>query len=66
VKNDWARLAILLSVLFLLAFPFAGLAPLTLLLFVALCGWVFQLFTTVMTATESTGTDSTRSEVVQK
>lgn len=52
MKNDLVRLAILLSVLLFMAFPFAGFAPLTLLLFVAVCGWAFQLFGTVIGATE--------------
>ncbi len=52
MKNDLVRLAILLSVLLFMVFPFAGFAPLTLLLFVAVCGWAFQLFGTVIGATE--------------
>lgn len=51
MKNDLVRLAILLSVLLLIMFPFAGFAPLLLLLFVALCGWAFQLFMTIVGAT---------------
>lgn len=53
MKNDWVRLAILMSVLLLLVFPFAGLAPLTLLLAVAVCGWIFQLLETIFVATDS-------------
>ncbi|KPQ32906.1 MAG: Chloroplast import component protein (Tic20) [Phormidesmis priestleyi Ana] len=52
MNNDFVRLAILLSVLLLIVFPFAGLAPLALLLFVALCGWAFQLVSTIIGATE--------------
>ena len=50
--NNLIRLTILLSVLLLIAFPFAGLAPLTLLFFAAVCGWAFQLANTIITATE--------------
>ncbi len=57
MKNDWFRLAILLSILLLVVFPFAGLAPLTLLLFVAVCGWAFQLFGTIIGATEPSDTE---------
>ena len=52
MKNDLVRLAILLSILLFIAFPFAGLAPLTLLLFVAVCGWAFHLFGTIIGATD--------------
>ena len=48
MDNGWIRLAILLSILLLIAFPFAGLAPLTLLLGVAVCGWIFQLVNTII------------------
>ncbi len=54
MDNDWVRLTILLSVLLLIAFPFAGLAPLTLLFFAAVCGWAFQLASTIIGATEPT------------
>ncbi|MGB3296847.1 MAG: hypothetical protein WBA76_01165 [Phormidesmis sp.] len=57
MKNDWVRLAILLSILLLAVFPFAGLAPLTLLVFVAVCGWAFQLFGTIIGATEPSDTE---------
>jgi hypothetical protein len=53
MNSNWVRLTILMSVLLLLVFPFAGLAPLTLLLFAALCGWAFQLATVIIGATES-------------
>jgi hypothetical protein len=53
VENDWVRLAILLSVLLLLVFPFAGLAPLALLLAVAVCGWLFQLLETIFVANDA-------------
>ncbi|MGD1899906.1 MAG: hypothetical protein ACFB16_23530 [Phormidesmis sp.] len=53
MNNEWARLAILLSILLLIAFPFAGLAPLTLLFFVAVCGWAFRLASTIISATEA-------------
>ena len=52
MSNNLVRLTILLSVLLLIAFPFAGLAPLTLLFFAAVCGWAFQLANTIITATE--------------
>jgi len=52
MKNDWVRLTILLSVLFLMVFPFAGLAPLTVLFFVAICGWAFQMANTIITETD--------------
>jgi len=52
MKSDWSKLAILLSILLLIAFPFAGLAPLTLLLFVGVLGWGFRLVTTIFSATE--------------
>lgn len=54
MNNDIVRLAILLSVLLLIAFPFAGLAPLIVLFFIAVCGWAFQLANTIITATETT------------
>ncbi|MEL6471688.1 MAG: hypothetical protein AAFQ74_18340 [Cyanobacteria bacterium J06623_4] len=57
MNNDWVRLAILLSILLLIAFPFAGLAPLTLLFFVAVCGWAFQLASTIIDATDSREVD---------
>ena len=53
MKNDLVRLSILLSILLLIVFPFAGFAPLTLLLFVGVCGWAFQLFGTIVGATDS-------------
>ncbi|MEM8505189.1 MAG: hypothetical protein AAF716_18790 [Cyanobacteria bacterium P01_D01_bin.1] len=37
-----------------MVFPFAGLAPLSLLVFVAVFGWGVRLFSTVIGATEST------------
>ena len=52
MNNSWVRLVILLSALLLLVFPFAGLAPLTLLFFAAVAGWAFQLASTIITATE--------------
>lgn len=52
MNNSWVRLIILLSGLLLLVFPFAGLAPLTLLFFAAVAGWAFQLASTIITATE--------------
>ncbi len=58
MNNDWVRLAILLSVLLLLVFPFAGLAPIALLLFIGVCGWAFQLAGTIIGATDSGATDS--------
>lgn len=54
MNNDLVRLTILLSVLLLIAFPFAGLAPLIILFFIAVCGWAFQLANTIITATETT------------
>ena len=57
MNNDWVRLTILLSILLLIAFPFAGLAPLTLLFFVAVFGWAFRLANTIITATEPTESD---------
>ncbi len=54
MNNDLTRLAILLSILLLFAFPFAGFAPLLLLLFAALFGWAVQLATTIISATETT------------
>ena len=53
MDNSWVRLIILLSGLLLVVFPFAGLAPLTLLFFVAVAGWAFQLANTIITATGS-------------
>lgn len=52
MQNSWVRLIILLSVLLLIAFPFAGLAPLSLLFFAAVAGWAFQLATIIIGATE--------------
>ena len=52
MNNSWVRLVILLSILLLIAFPFAGLAPLSILFFAAVAGWAFQLATTIITATE--------------
>lgn len=52
MDNSLVRLTILLTVLLLVAFPFAGLAPLTLLFFAAVCGWAFQLANTIISATE--------------
>ncbi|MEO1394012.1 MAG: hypothetical protein AAFV90_13975 [Cyanobacteria bacterium J06634_5] len=54
MNNPIARLCLLLSILFLAVFPFAGLAPLTLVLFVAICGWAFQLASTIISATSTT------------
>lgn len=51
MNNDIFRLVILLSVLSLLIFPFAGLAPLSLLLFAAIVGWMFQMAGIVIGAT---------------
>jgi fatty acid desaturase len=62
VDNNWVRLAILLSVLLLLAFPFAGLAPLILLLIVGICGWIFRLIETIVNAQEANKDDSVASE----
>ncbi|MEL6937599.1 MAG: hypothetical protein AAFO84_00225 [Cyanobacteria bacterium J06598_1] len=53
MKSDIGKLIIMLSILFLIAFPFAGLAPLTLLFLVGVCGWGFRLATTVISATDS-------------
>ena len=52
MNNNFVRLAILLSFLFMLVFPFAGLAPLTLVLFAAVIGWMFQMAGIVIGATE--------------
>lgn len=52
MNSDLGRLIIILSILLLLVFPFAGLAPLTLLLLVAVCGWGARLFSIVVGATE--------------
>jgi hypothetical protein len=53
MNSDLFRLVVLLSVLLLIAFPFVGLAPLTLLLVIGVFGWIFQLVTTIISATES-------------
>lgn len=53
MNNDWARLAILLSIFLLILFPFVGLAPLTVLFLVGVLGWAVQLARTVISATES-------------
>lgn len=53
MKNDVVRLAVLLSILFLIAFPFAGLAPLTLLIFASVLGWAVQMATTIIGATKA-------------
>ena len=52
MNSDWIRLTILLTILLLIAFPFAGLAPLTLLFFVAVGGWAVQLASTIIGATD--------------
>lgn len=52
MNSDWVRLTVLLTVLLLIAFPFAGLAPLTLLFFVAIGGWAVQLAGTIIGATD--------------
>ena len=57
MNSDFGRLVIILSILLLLVFPFAGLAPLTLLVFVGVCGWGVRLFSTVVGATESTDSE---------
>ncbi|MGC1308050.1 MAG: hypothetical protein WA885_12550 [Phormidesmis sp.] len=57
MNNDWVRLTILLSVLLLMIFPFAGLAPLMLLFFAVVVGWAFQLASTIIGATESPDAD---------
>lgn len=57
MNNDIVRLAILLSILFLIAFPFAGLAPLTLLLFAAILGWAIQMANTIMGAMKTSDTE---------
>lgn len=51
MNNELVRLSILLSILFLVAFPFAGLAPLMLLLFVAVLGWAVQMANTIIGST---------------
>ncbi|MEO1622971.1 MAG: hypothetical protein AAFU53_18310 [Cyanobacteria bacterium J06632_3] len=53
MNSDLGRLAILLSIFLLIAFPFVGFAPLTLLLSVAVAGWGFRLVTTIIAATEA-------------
>ncbi len=58
MNNDFIRLAILLSVLTMLVFPFAGLAPLTLILFAAVVGWMAQMAGIVIGATEPKDADS--------
>ena len=58
MNNDFVRLAILLSVLLMLVFPFAGLAPLMLILFAAVVGWMFQMAGTVIGATEQKDAES--------
>ncbi|MEO0770393.1 MAG: hypothetical protein AAFY72_13360 [Cyanobacteria bacterium J06649_4] len=57
MENNWVRLAILLSILLLIVFPFAGLAPLTLLFLVAVLGWAVRLANTVIEATASEETE---------
>lgn len=52
MNNDFMRLAVLLSILLLIVFPFAGLAPLLLIVFAAVFGWMLQLAGTVIGATE--------------
>ncbi len=52
MKSDLGKLAILLSILLLVVFPFAGLAPLMLLLFIGILGWMYRLVTTIVAATE--------------
>ncbi len=54
MNSDWVRLTILLTVLLIIVFPFAGLAPLTLLFFVAVGGWAVQLAGTIIGATDGT------------
>ncbi|MEM9151036.1 MAG: hypothetical protein AAGB19_11350 [Cyanobacteria bacterium P01_F01_bin.3] len=53
MNSDLGRLAILLSILLLIAFPFFGFAPLTLLFFVGVAGWGFRLVTTIIAAAEA-------------
>ena len=53
MNNPLVRFVILLSILFLMIFPFAGLAPLTVLLFVAILGWAVQLATIILGATKA-------------
>jgi len=57
MNSDFGRLVIIFSILLLIVFPFAGLAPLTLLFFVGVCGWGVRLFSTVVGATESTDSE---------
>lgn len=57
MNNDWVRLAIILSILLLIAFPFAGLAPLTLLFAVGVVGWGARLLETIISATEAPESD---------
>ncbi len=54
MNNEWVRLTVLLTLLLLVVFPFAGLAPLTLLFFVGICGWAFRIAGTIISATEPT------------
>ena len=53
MNNDWARLAILLSIFLLILFPFVGLAPLTVLFLVGVLCWAVQLARTGISASES-------------
>lgn len=57
MKSDLSKLAILLSIILLIAFPFAGLAPLSLLLSVAVAGWIYRVGTTVLAATEASDSE---------
>lgn len=58
MNSDFGRLVIILSILLLIVFPFAGFAPLSLLLLVGVCGWGVRLFSTVVGATEPTDAQS--------
>ncbi|MEO0757637.1 MAG: hypothetical protein AAFY78_12275 [Cyanobacteria bacterium J06648_16] len=43
MQNPLTRLALLLGILLLILFPFAGLAPLLALVVIGLAGMIFQL-----------------------
>ena len=58
MKNNWVRLTVLLTFLLLIVFPFAGLAPLTLLIFVGLLGWALKLMGTIIGVVEHPDADA--------
>lgn len=53
MNNDSVRLAIVMFALLVVAFPFIGLTPLTILLIGTILGWGIQMLIIVIRATKA-------------